>query len=130
MAERSTWNKARRNIEELIRDVALDGVDWEPDGKPGDGAFPVRLVRAERSVRVDMPGLALKGTIRRMYVNGSSWMWEYAVPTIREELDPKDPHEADVSIVMAALADDAEAMAAFERLLSPTVSARRARRAE
>jgi len=70
------------------------------------GRYGFRLNHSKRHVFIEMPGIALdrvryvhaKGQdawdFPRLYVNGSSWLWEFAVPQAVEALGFKSAAEA------------------------------------
>jgi hypothetical protein len=91
---------AKRNVFALVRDVGLEGVRVFRAGKPDDGRYPYRLRLGERDCKVDMPGLPLECVryqsgmnpwqFPRLYVEGNSWLWVYAVNQARHELTGED----------------------------------------
>lgn len=90
---------AERNIRALCRDAGCDSdCRIERDGDvDGRGWYPYRIFRGKRSVEVDMPGLALEKVryiaapqnpwdFPRLYVDGSSWLWSFAIDFVRDGL--------------------------------------------
>lgn len=91
----ATVEHARANAVVLVADVALQyGVDTvvePPFTDLGDGRWSFVLVIADTRHEVQMPGLPVEqvrylGTedqniwdFPRLYVDGSSWVWKYAV---------------------------------------------------
>lgn len=70
-----------------------------PLGTEGDGRWLFRMTRDDRTVEVEMPGLPLDRVrwvddddqdiwqFPRLYVDGSSWVWKYAVGMANHMLD-------------------------------------------
>lgn len=82
---------ARRNLAELISDAGLKGATVKVIGESG-GRWDFRVTVAGHSVEVASPGCpmgAAKGSLGvwqqpRFYVDGNSWLWEFAVKTLRD----------------------------------------------
>ncbi len=94
---------ANQNIAQLVQDVGLEGVTYRRDAPKdyGEGRFAYQLNREERDVEVQMPGLPLDKVryleegqnawdFPRLYVDGSSWLWEFAVDMIRDAYENPD----------------------------------------
>jgi hypothetical protein len=92
---------AEINMHALISDVGLDGATFE-GGKPDEtGRYTFTVSYAGRVAEVDMPGVTLEEVrymrlpdqniwhYPRLYVGGSSWVWAFAVDTLREHLTGK-----------------------------------------
>lgn len=91
---------ARVNIQAFIRDLGLDGVSCRRHARRdyGNGRFCFRLYKNGRRCEVQMPGLPLEQVrfqggldpwqFPRLYVEGSSWLWTFAVSSARDDLDP------------------------------------------
>lgn len=97
--EGTTNANARVNIAAFIADLDLDRVISDDDFMGEcDGRYRFRLALDERFVYVDVPGLPLdevryvKGPgqniwhFPRLYVDGSSWVWCYALTMARDAL--------------------------------------------
>jgi len=92
------WRNADRNMTVLMRDAEC-GSDCRlkrAGAVDEHGRYPYLIVRGRRRVDVDMPGLKLE-LVRlgehdnawffpRLYVDGSSWLWPYAVSIVRDFL--------------------------------------------
>lgn len=88
----ATEENAIKNIEIFIKDCKVKGIIWhrlpENDEK---GRFCFKLIGNEREHIVDMPGLPIEQVryidnktqniwhFPRLYVDGSSWVWKYAI---------------------------------------------------
>ncbi len=97
---------ARKNIHAFVKDLELDDPPVEIDEgknlKPDDdGRYVFELVRGQRSTTVSMPAYPLDKvrilhndgqnpwSFPRLYVDGSSWLWCFAVDNARDDLfDP------------------------------------------
>lgn len=89
----STMEHAYCNMEALLAEAGLPILysrDMTTNEDDGRFAFAVPMGRHREDATVCMPGIPL-ATLKsrsalppRLYVNGSSWMWEFAVSTIRE----------------------------------------------
>ena len=99
----TTEAQARANMGALIADVNQAAITpdtpatFDPAclGTDGDGRFTFVLIRADgTTVAVDMPGLPLDRVrymgagvqniwdFPRLYIDGSSWIWAYAINII------------------------------------------------
>lgn len=97
-----TFRHALKNVRQLRRDVcAAVGVSVRqvaltrsPDdhGDRARRAFRLTGPKCERGVVVFVPGLPLaevrtdRGLAPRLYVDGNSWWWKFAVSTLTEKL--------------------------------------------
>jgi hypothetical protein len=86
----ATYEDAARAMDQFIDDLELDGISWAP-GPSGsdDGRYNFLLLPS--NVRVEMPGIPLDQVryqgvddqniwdFPRLYVDGSSWVWCYAI---------------------------------------------------
>lgn len=94
---------ARANVKQLMADVALDGLRmrrYRPDDNRG--RFGFRLYYNGRRCDIEMPGWSLDRVrwmdhsqdiwqFPRLYVDGSSWIWQIAINVVRGQLtDPRD----------------------------------------
>ncbi len=85
---------ALESVAEFVRQLGLDGTEVERICKAdyGEGRFGFRVNRGGHSCEIQMPGLppaALQlGPWRspRLYVDGSSWLWEFALRQARAAL--------------------------------------------
>lgn len=97
----ATADNAMRNMPHLIQDAQLNLSEVVIEPVPvndHDGRYWYELHFGERTCCVGMPGLPLEqvrflGTdgqdawdFPRLYVDGDSWLWKYAVNTLREQL--------------------------------------------
>lgn len=116
------FNHARRNMSaftrELFPDLKAPKINLKYLTKQ-DGRYKFKLIRGIRKTHVEMPGLPLNQVqyqrglnpwnFPRLYVNGSSWLWEFAVGQARDDLMDYDGRaeagykqsEADVDFVVA-----------------------------
>lgn len=93
----STSERASHNIEAFVGDLGCDGVTVCPTGSCHGGRFEFVLRRDSYECRVEMPGMDLN-EIRpdsneydgwdyfRLVVDGSSWLWEYAITSAKDVL--------------------------------------------
>lgn len=93
---RVTKRDAVANIKAFLHELQLSqpSPTYGP-GKPGnDGRWSFVLRRGVCRVTVDMPGIPLgdlRGTFgTRLYVNGSSFFWKYAIDVTRGDLEDHD----------------------------------------
>jgi|SRR4051812_23443248 hypothetical protein len=106
--EDATEKQAWENVEVFIKDTRLNGVEFgrHPEAKDGDGGrFSYVLRLGDRSCEVAMPGIPTEKVrwldrdgqniwhFPRLYVNGSSWAWKFAVSQVREALTGEDDDE-------------------------------------
>ncbi|WP_331727485.1 hypothetical protein OG871_40570 (plasmid) [Kitasatospora sp. NBC_00374] len=95
--DRTTAAAAAENMTQFVADLAGLGTTVAvctatPDGDSGDGRYAFRLDLADgRAVDVEMPGIPLDQVrymgaagqdiwdFPRLYVDGSSWVWRYAL---------------------------------------------------
>lgn len=90
----ATRGQAAKNVTQLVADVLgerSDTVATEDTGREDDGRFTFVLRCGERTCEVDMPGLAVDEVrfmdgedqniwdFPRLYVEGSSWVWSFAI---------------------------------------------------
>jgi hypothetical protein len=97
----ATVDNAYDNMRALLADAGHPEVKWcrdvDADEEGGRFAFSVTVQDPETgrdaAVTVDMPGCRLSLltgsllTAPRIYVDGSSWWWEFAVDRIRERVE-------------------------------------------
>lgn len=97
--DNATVELAEDNIRHLIADVGLEGTTFERDESHdyGDGRFCFILRNGEFTSEVQMPGIPLPRVrymgapqniwhFPRLYVSGSSWVWLYAINSVRRDL--------------------------------------------
>jgi hypothetical protein len=96
-----TADQAATNMLVLLADLALDGMTWvrTPAADRG-GRYAFRVQYAGREAEVRMPGLPLEAVryqaggnpwhFPRLYVNGSSWLWAYAVTILHARLTGRE----------------------------------------
>lgn len=92
----ATEVEARKNMCQLIIDAEITGARVRRKSKLDDrGRFGFRVVYADQSWDIEMPGLPLERVrfqpgldpwqFPRLYVDGSSWLWEFAVSIMKRE---------------------------------------------
>jgi hypothetical protein len=88
------------NMQQLVKDLGVDRVAFRPRKSPacGDGRFDFIVERAGVKVEVSMPGLPLASVrvidpekenvleFPRLYVEGNSYYWCWAVDVLRQAL--------------------------------------------
>jgi hypothetical protein len=89
---------ATTNMHALLADVGLDGATFEGGEPDVTGRFSFVVSYADRRCEVRMPGTTLEEVryvrlpgqdiwnFPRLYVDGSSWSWVFAVDEIRDAL--------------------------------------------
>lgn len=96
--EGTTKENALANIQAFVRDLEMVGVKSMalPNSHGGRWAFAVGT--ESEACRVDMPGLPIEQVrfmgglsqdpwqFTRLYVDGSSWLWCYALDIVRDYL--------------------------------------------
>lgn len=104
--ERAYAKEAWKNIRAFRRDLGFTNprvtIERVADWDEGDGRYGFRLVRGIRSCEVDMPGWPLERVrwmrrpeqniwhFPRLYVEGSSWVWFYALSEAQRTLRDHD----------------------------------------
>lgn len=90
--------QALANIGTLLQDSGVDAVKITFAGRLDNGRYSFVLTHDGREAEVDMPGLPLDQVrftnapeqniwhFPRLYVNGSSWVWCYAVGMLHSAL--------------------------------------------
>lgn len=106
--ENTNEGLANKNIEQLIEDVGLDGVtakrNKDRDFGKGRFAYVLTYELNKRNIEVQMPGLSLERVrytqesqcaceFPRLYVNGGSWLWKFAVNLIKSTFENNDLEE-------------------------------------
>lgn len=99
----ATIENATLAIEAFITDLGLDDITMTQDSTTGDrGRFAFTLRRGEYETKIDMPGIPLDRVrytgaedqniwhFPRLYVDGSSWVWCYAINSARCALTGED----------------------------------------
>jgi hypothetical protein len=91
----ATYENALANIVAFGREVGAES--WATEGEAateGDGRWTFTLARGGQSSEIEMPGLPLERVrymgredqniwdFPRLYVNGSSWVWEFALSVV------------------------------------------------
>lgn len=108
----ATLDHAYDNMQRLIEDAGLTGATFARDSEAeeeDDGRFSFRISvpGGERfgTIAIEMPGIPLAEVrwmkepgqniwdFPRLYVNGSSWVWFFAVRRVREWLSDNEDHE-------------------------------------
>ncbi len=95
----ATAQNAAKNIAGLLCDVGIDVKVVRVSEWDHEGLFGFELQHEGHTCQVDMPGLELKQVryvdremqdiwdFPRLYVDGSSWVWKFAVDIVRETLN-------------------------------------------
>lgn len=109
--EGATLDHAYENMRKLIEDADLPkgttfARDVDADEEGGRFAFEITVPGGERfgTISIDMPGIPLDKVrylgrpqdiwnFPRLYVDGSSWVWCFAVNRVREWLKENEEHE-------------------------------------
>ncbi len=91
---------ADKNIAHFVKDVNLSGLIYKryKKGDSSDGRFSYELkFSKKRKIVVDMPGLPLEKVrwfqgkslvgIPRLYVDGGSWLWEFAIDIVKDNYE-------------------------------------------
>lgn len=100
----ATAADARLNIRQFVKELALSGVRIRRHARDdyGDGRYAFRLYYAGQRCEIQMPGLPTDqvrflGTegqnawdYPRLYVDGSSWLWKFALSCARRQLTQTD----------------------------------------
>lgn len=92
----STRERAKGNMEIFLQDLDLEGTSCRPTGECVKGRFEFLLVRGEFKCKIEMPGMDISevrpdsevysGSAYCLYVEGSSWLWEFALQAAKREL--------------------------------------------
>ena len=101
--DNSREEDATKNIEQLVKDVGLEGVTFrrDPPKDCGEGRFAYQLNYRKRDIEVQMPGLSLEQVrliegdgrsgwgVPRLYISEDhcSWLWPYAVKIVKDEFE-------------------------------------------
>lgn len=97
--EDATQEQAQANMQEFLAALGLgEDVQAELAGEEDEGRWPFTVSMGKRTCRVDMPGITGLSDERplhaqtRLYVDGNSWYWGFAVSVTvnRLTLDPED----------------------------------------
>lgn len=98
----ATPAQALANTEVFAQEIGGAKIEG-PLGTEGDGRWKFRLSRDGLFVEIDMPGIELESVrylgsgdqniwdFPRLYVDGGSWVWKYAVGTAIEALNGETP---------------------------------------
>lgn len=88
---------ADENIKQFVIDLGLDCTIVPIDREPRTGRYPYTLIYNDKSAEITMPGIDLERVrymgkrdqniwdFPRLYVNGSSWVWCYALDMCFDE---------------------------------------------
>ena len=91
----STRENADKNMRKFLEDCGADSFEF--GGMEHDGRFGYQMKVGDRTVDVDMPGLPLEKVrfvsdpgqniwdFPRLYIDGSSWVWKYAVSVTKDK---------------------------------------------
>lgn len=100
----ATLEEAQKNIIQLIKDADLNPDEVTIKHNPkwdSDGRFGFLLKMGDHQCDVDMPGLPLKQVrfmdkpdqniwhFPRLYVDGGSWVWSFAIKWVNADLTGK-----------------------------------------
>lgn len=92
-----TRRQAAENMKQFVADCGLNRISFRAtprkdyDKTEGDGRFAFVMSRTRWSIEIQMPGIPLQTVrytggdafgFRRLYVNGNSWLWEFAVKEV------------------------------------------------
>jgi len=96
----ATEENADLNIAQLVKDVNLKGLTHRRDSTvDGKGRFGYQLTWNQRDMEVKVPGIPMTEVrnfrvrvpeiwrVPRLYVDGTSWLWEFAMRSIRDEFE-------------------------------------------
>ena len=94
----ATEAEARKNMKQLVIDAEIQGARVRRKSRLDEnGRFGFRVIYADQAWDVEMPGLPLervrfvKGLdpwqFPWLYLDGSSWLWEFAVRIMKRESD-------------------------------------------
>ena len=95
---RATKKQADKNMSEFVREVGLKNVKTGVGTENRDGRWNYVLSLGLRRCDVDMPGVILPEDYMsgpRLYVEGCSWWWPYAVSIARGVLSGVDDEEVE-----------------------------------
>jgi hypothetical protein len=87
---------ARAAAEAFRADLGVDGITIKPKGKEWDGRWDFEFSTQMGRCEVSMPGVSvdvLKGDVMRaprLYVDGSSWWWKFALNIARDILTGRE----------------------------------------
>lgn len=93
--EGATLENAERAMAQLMIDIGRDGATYERDPEQdGRGRFGFLVTHEDRRWTVEMPGCDPDITLRgqpwvspRLYVNGSSWLYGFALNRFDDDED-------------------------------------------
>lgn len=100
--EGASYDEARANIAQLAIDAGMEHCGVGGSGEPHNGRYRFELIHGDRTCEVDMPGLPIEQVrylgnpeqniwdFPRLYVDGSSWLWAYAIDMVRGGLTDED----------------------------------------
>lgn len=106
--EGATEEEASKNITAFMDELGLEGLEYlrvPTEDQRGRYGFDVYLPANQMSALVEMPGIPLEQVrftgeegqsawdYPRLYVNGSSWLWKFALNSARGYLSGE--HEVD-----------------------------------
>ena len=100
--------EATTNMRHFLVDCEAKNLNFVrvPEHDKDDGRYSFLVYRGTRCHLVQMPGLPLEKvrymgdepigrTFPRMYIDGSSWWWRFALEQELKEKDFAEPHELD-----------------------------------
>lgn len=103
--ENASLKNARKNMEAFAKELALEGIKIRrhKGRDEDDGRFGFSLKYGKEKCYIDMPGLPLEQVrwtkalnpwhFPRLYVDGSSWLWEFAVGVAKRHLTNEEKDE-------------------------------------
>lgn len=100
--QNATVENAETNICHFITDCKIEDLQYaRVPQADADGRFGFLIFRANRCYLIQMPGLPLKNVryisekqdpfeFPRLYVDGNSWLWKFAILEENDFLEPSD----------------------------------------
>ena len=93
-----TRNQAKKNMQQFLQDLQLPKATMRFIREEEDGRFTFHIKKGDHVCEVEMPGLPIEQVrwiddpdqniwhFPRLYVDGSSWVWHYALSAARDRL--------------------------------------------
>lgn len=100
--ENATEDQARANLRAFLTDCDITGASYALGVNQGDGRFRYKVSNGIKVVDLDMPGIPLEqvrwmdedsGDIwdfPRLYIDGSSWIWCFAINIFLSAGEPEE----------------------------------------
>lgn len=103
----ASMEEAEANIRQLIEDIGVPDVTYHRDEEHdyGDGRYCFVLQHGDRESEIQMPGIPVDRVrflgangqniwhFPRLYVDGSSWVWKYAINCAKADLIGEDDED-------------------------------------